>query len=293
MLPDKSSNMFLGMDYSHLETIVPDCVIVPIPYDSTVSFNTGSRHSPKAIIQASIELEDYDWETGVNFADYVIWTTAPIDADMRGPEYMLSKIKTVINDLISQNCLIGLIGGEHSISVGGAQAFSENFDDFSVLYLDAHADLRDEYMGTKWGHASGARRICEFSDLVIAGIRSISLDELEFARMTGIPMLFWDRNVNLENFVAEILGKLNTNVYLSLDLDVLDPSVTGTVGNPEPGGMTWMDIVFILGEISKYRNIVGFDLSELIPDGNNTSGIYAASKLIYKIMGNSIAKKST
>tara|TARA_A100001037_G_scaffold306707_1_gene354346 strand:- start:9788 stop:10687 length:900 start_codon:yes stop_codon:yes gene_type:complete len=267
-----------------------ECLLVPVPYDSTMSFQTGSKDSPAAIMKASYQLEDYDWELEIDLSDYAIATTEALKVETLQPEDMIGGIESAVKHIMNTHDvkLLGLIGGEHSISTAGARALRSRFESLSVLYLDAHADLRDDYQGTRWGHASGARRISEFTNITIAGVRSISYEEVQFAKMHNVPIVFWNGKSAPETFIDQALEHLNTNVYLSLDLDVLEPHVIGNVGNPEPGGMDWITLMDLLKTLTTRHNLVGFDICELVPVPGNELGSYAAAKIIYKLISNNI-----
>ena len=162
-------------------------VLVPIPYDSTTSFRSGARDGPGAIIDASYGIEDYDIELEVDVSQVGIYTSAKLEPHMAGPAAMVERIKQAVEGYVRMGKIVGLLGGEHSVSVGSVQAHLQAYPDLSVLYLDAHADLRDEYMGTPWGHASGARRIHQWCPLVLAGLRSICQEEQVYIRAQGVP----------------------------------------------------------------------------------------------------------
>ena len=170
-------------DQSALET--SRVALVPVPYDSTTSFRSGARDGPRAIIEASQSLEDYDVELGVDVAAIGIHTTPWLEPNVDGPRAMINRVKQAVSFYAAQGKLVGLLGGEHSITVGGVEAFVEGFPGLSVLYLDAHADYRDSYMGTSWGHASTARRASELCPVVHAGVRSMSQEEGAALRSAG------------------------------------------------------------------------------------------------------------
>ncbi len=272
-------------------------VVLPVPYDSTASFKTGAREGPRAIIDASSHLEDYDPELDVDVAEIRIHTAPFIEPNMEGPARMISRVKDAVQPFIDQGKLMAVLGGEHSISVGVVKALLERYADLSVLYLDAHADMRDEYMGTRWGHASVARRIYELCPLVQVGVRSLSIEEKDFISSERIRSLHWpaeqeswSANTNGLAYqggppiVDEIIGGLSENVYVSIDSDVLDPSIMAAVGTPEPGGMDWHQITSLLRAVTSERNIVGFDVTELNPSEGPTACAYTAAKLVYKLI---------
>lgn len=261
-------------------------VLVPVPYDSTTSWKAGARHGPKAIIDASPHLEDYDLELGRDISRVGIHTEPSIEPHFGAPEAMIGRVEEVVAGLASRDRLIGLLGGEHTIAIGAVKAFKKLYSDLSVLYLDAHADLRDEYMGTKWGHASVARRLSSICQLAAIGVRSISETEHAYAKEAKIPIAFWPSpQSDIDDVVALVLKSLSTHVYVSIDLDVFDPSLMPAVGTPEPGGMGWSEVTRIVRKVAEARQVVGFDVSELSPQEGPSACAYTAAKLTYKLIG--------
>ena len=263
--------------------------VIPVPYDSTTSFRGGAREGPDAIIKASRLLEDYDHELGRDVSIVGIHTTPEIAPDVSGPEAMVERIRRAVSSAASHGKLVALLGGEHTIAIGAVQAFKERHDDLSVLYLDAHADLRDEYMGARWGHACVARRICEVAPIVQVGVRSLSEEENDFIQSQGIPVYFWrSGSSGVEDIAQSVRDQLTRHVYISIDMDVFDPAVVSAVGTPEPGGMLWHEVTSLLRTVAESREIVGFDISELSPPEGPTAGAFTAARLAYKLMGYSI-----
>jgi agmatinase len=259
-------------------------VVLPVPYDSTTSFRSGTRNGPKSIIEASYNLEDYDPELQVDVSSVGIHTTQALEPHMGGPALMIERVHQVVRDLTQQGKFVAVLGGEHSISIGSVAAHCSLYPNMSVLFLDAHADLRDQYMDTKWGHASVARRIHEQCPVVLVGTRSMSSEESGFIKTKRIPVNLWPPHNNMNLFSKEVISKLSPHVYISLDLDVLDPSIMAAVGTPEPGGMDWLQITSLLRKVATERTIVGFDITELSPGEGPISCAYTAAKLAYKLI---------
>ena len=170
-------------------------ILIPIPYDSTTSYKGGTRHGPKAIITASKQLEDYDLELDQEISEIGIYTSPEIVPDISGPKAMVNRVKDAVHSISNKHQLVGLLGGEHSITIGAVQALKETYADLTVLYLDAHADLRDQYMGSRWGHASVARRIYELCPILEVGVRSLSVEEKQFTTDTKIDIFFLQKRV--------------------------------------------------------------------------------------------------
>ena len=260
-------------------------VLVPVPYDGTTSYRGGARYGPKAILNASRHLEDYDLELDRDISEVGIYTCPEIAVDA-SPEAMVQRVEGVARSLAAQGRLVGLLGGEHSITSGAVKALKDLHPELSVLYLDAHADLRDEYMGTPWGHASVARRLHEMCRMVQVGVRSLTIDERRFIDQAEVPVVFWPpATADLDQLSSTVVQSLSEQVYVSIDLDVLDPSVMAAVGTPEPGGMTWREVTGLLKRVAASREIVGFDVTELSPNEGPEACALTAAKLTYKLIG--------
>ena len=268
-----------------------DCrvVVLPVPYDSTTSYMGGAREGPHAIIQASRHLEDYDVELRRETYLVGIHTLPELEPYVGGPEGMVDRVQAAVEPFARDGKLVAVLGGEHTVSVGAARAFRAVHPELSVLYLDAHADLRDEYMGSPFSHACAARRIWEECPVVEVGVRSISQEERDFVNREGVRVYFHDEGSSPATWDAEeIASHLSGQVYVSIDLDVLDPSIMAAVGTPEPGGMDWYQITALLKSVVDARQIVGFDLVELSPGEGPTACSYTAAKLAYKMMAYSL-----
>ena len=210
---------FLALPQEHSSKEASQAVLIPVPYDSTTSFRSGSREGPEAMITASYGLEDYDFELELDVSEIGIHTTGAIEPHMAGPGPMTERIRGVLAEYIAEGKIVGLLGGEHSITIGSVQAHKKAHPNLSVLYLDAHADMRDEYMGTQFGHASAARRAYESCPIALAGVRSMCKEEHDFIRENNIPVWYWNPN-SYESSPESIIGSLSDAVYVSVDLDL-------------------------------------------------------------------------
>lgn len=260
-------------------------VVLPVPYDSTTSYKTGSREGPSAIIRASRQLEDYDLELDRDISTVGVHTTPEIEPHVGSPEQMVERVHRAANPWVSEGNLVVTLGGEHTVTLGAVRAFAERYADLSVLYLDAHADMRDEYMGSKFSHACVARRIREICPVVNVGVRSVCEEEIDIIRQQRLPVHFWDGTANIEDIVASVSGELSDHVYVSIDLDVFDPSMMASVGTPEPGGMLWNDVLRVLRAVGESKTVVGFDVVELSPPEGPEACVYTAAKLVHKMIG--------
>ena len=262
--------------------------LIPVPYDSTTSYRGGARDGPSGIIAASAQMEDYDPELDLDVAALGIHTLPALEPHMGGPERMAQRVRDAVASCIAPGRVVGVLGGEHSLTAGSVQAHFDAFPSMTVLYLDAHADLRDEYQGTRWGHASGARRVHDLCPLALAGVRSLSLEERDFIRNNNVPV--WPCPADGGLLPAdEILAALGDDVYVSVDLDVFDPSLMAAVGTPEPGGLTWRQVTSLLRSVAENRRIVGFDVCELSPVEGPTACTYTAARLVAKLAAYAVA----
>lgn len=276
----------LTPEQSALETA--SIALIPVPYDSTTSYRGGARDGPSGIIAASAQMEDYDPELDLDVAALGFHTLPALEPHMSGPERMARRVREAVTSCMAPGRVVGVLGGEHSLAAGSALAHFDAFPSMTVLYLDAHADLRDEYQGTQWGHASGARRVYDRCPLVLAGVRSLSLEERDFIRDNNVPV--WPCPADGGLLPAdEILASLGNDVYVSVDLDVFDPSLMAAVGTPEPGGLSWRQVTSLLRRVAENRRIVGFDVCELAPAEGPTACTYTAARLVAKLAAYSVA----
>jgi len=260
-------------------------IVLPIPYDLTSTYQSGSRRAPNAILEASSQMELYDEELCKETYLAGIYTLPPLESDARGPGEMVHAVRRAVTDILSSNKVPVLLGGEHSISFGAVQAFTEKYPGLSVLQLDAHADLRNYYQCSPYSHASVGRRISEISPLVQAGIRSMSAEEAAFMKEGKIKTFSADFVLEEHNSWEKICEHLSGDVYITIDIDVLDPSIMPSTGTPEPGGIYWKDILHLAREVSKRCRVRGFDVVELLPIPGVVAPDFLTAKLIYRIMG--------
>ena len=270
----------LPTQYSDFET--SKVVVLPVPYDSTTDWRSGSRDGPMAIIDASQYLELYDQELDRESYLVGIHTLPELKPSMKGPEDTVERVYKVAIDLVRKEKFVMMLGGEHSLTLGMVRAFKERFDRLSVLQLDAHADLRDEYEDSRYSHACVMRRVLECCPIVQVGIRSLSLEEHRFLALNQMQP-FLAEGLPLDE--KAIVSALSEEVYVTIDLDVLDPSIMSAVGTPEPGGLSWYEVLRILRHVAQQKHIVGFDLVELCPKEGPSSCAFLAAKLAYKLIG--------
>ena len=254
--------------------------VVPVPYDQTSTWGKGADKGPSAIIEASSNMELYDIETDSEVCKKGIFTDEPV-LEKKSPEKMREAVEKRISEHIKEGKFTVLLGGEHSVSIGAIKAHADNYEDLTVLQLDAHSDLREEYHGSKNNHACVMARAKELCPVVQVGIRS--MDSSEINSMDKKRVFFAEKIHDNKEWIEKAVSLISKNVYITIDLDVFDSSIMPSTGTPEPGGMFWYDVVEFLKKVSEQRNIVGFDVVELCP-GENKAPDFLAAKLIYKLL---------
>ena len=280
---------FCGVQYDLKES---NTAIIPVPYESTTSYIPGTRFGPQAIIDASRELTLFDESTGTNpIIDIRPHTFDEVEPNVDSPFKMIERLERLISELLEADKFPVVLGGEHSISLAPILALNKSGRKFSVLHLDAHADLLNEYQGSHFSHACTARRIVEELDptsLVLVGIRNISEEEYEFALNSGlIDNIFFAkdiRNKSPEQLYYEILPKLPDDIYITIDVDFFDPSVIPSVGTPEPGGFSIDFALSLLSRLVENKNIIGLDVVELAPRSFYDPSPFIIAKFTYQLL---------
>ncbi len=260
-------------------------VILPVPYDSTTDWKSGSRDGPKAIIDSSQYIELYDCELDREPYKVGIFTAPEVQPVMSAPENMVQSVYEITRDLLGRGKLVAMLGGEHLLSLGCFRAYHEAFPDLSILQLDAHADLRGEYLSAGVTHASVMRAAMELCPIVQVGIRSFSADESRFIKAQGLEIFYAQRTVLDTPTIKKIVGRLKGKVYITIDADAFDLGLVNAVGTPEPGGLGWNETVSLLEVVAGDREVVGFDVVELCPREGTSSSAFVLAKLVYKLIG--------
>jgi agmatinase len=267
-------------EFAQLETA--KVVLIPVPYDGTSTWGKGADKGPAAFLEASENMELYDIETGTEVYKQGIYLAGAI-TESNSPEAMVQAVHKTTKEYIKRNKFVTLFGGEHSISIGTIRAFNECFDNLSVLHIDAHADLRQSYQGTKYNHACAVHEASQTTNLVQVGIRS--MDAIEKTFMDEEKVFYAHDMVNDEYWADKVIEALTDNVFITLDLDALDPSILPATGTPEPGGLFWYETLDFLKQVFEEKNVVGFDIVELCPNAVDKSSDFLAAKLYYKMLG--------
>ncbi len=256
-------------------------LVWPIPYEGTVSYGRGTAEGPRAIISASRHMELYDEEISGSVYRLGIHTLPELNP-LNEPSAMMEEIERRAEKLLDTGKFLVTLGGEHSISAPIVRALVRRTENLSVLQLDAHTDLRETYDGTPHSHAAVMARVIEVCPAVQVGIRSISEAEAKRLPETSTT-IFWAKDiVGRTDWYQKAVSHLTDNVYLTIDIDGLDPSLVPSTGAPEPGGLGWYDVLGIVHATASARNIIGMDLTELAPVACNSAPDFLAAKLVYK-----------
>lgn len=291
-----TDNNFLAVDEEYSNYDNSQIVIVQAPLEATVSYGGGTGKGPAAILEASHYVEFYDEETDRQLIfEKGICSLESMRFDGMKLDDSINSIYSEVKKHISNGKFVITLGGEHSLSSAPFKAHFENYDNLSILQIDAHSDLRDEYEGSKLSHASVMARVAELTkNIVQVGIRAQCKEESDFIKENKINT-FYARDIKRgkfgDRFYEEVEKKLTDNVYITFDVDGLDPSVIPGTGTPEPGGLLWDETLDMLRYIGERKNIVGFDVVELAPTGENTISEFNTAKLVYKLLNYAFIKK--
>ncbi|MFP3866583.1 MAG: agmatinase [Desulfobacteraceae bacterium] len=266
-----------------------EAIVLPASYEATTTYGTGTRFGPEAILAASRQVELWDEELDWDPSQAIRLATArEISPEAAGPAAMVEKIKRVIHPLVAQDKLLITIGGEHTITLALVQTYLTRYPDLTVIALDAHADFRDKYQNSPFSHACVLRRVWELGrPLVLIGVRSYSAEEYELIKVA--PRLTLLKAAHLHdpeywNLALENLGRIKGPVYLSIDLDVLDPAVLPATGTPEPGGLSYYQVLKLMKAITARGPVIGLDLVELAPIPGHRVSEFTVARLLYKFL---------
>ena len=256
-------------------------VILPVPFDGTSTWKKGADKGPAAIIDASANVELYDIETDSEAYLQGIFTDEPVEETV-SVDRMVAEVQQRTAAHLRDEKFVVTIGGEHSVSIGAVRAHARHIGGMSVLQLDAHSDLRAEYEGSENNHACVMARIKEMCPIVQVGIRSMDVSEKE--AMDPSRVFFAQDLHSRADWFDEVVELLSEKVYVTIDLDVFDPSIMPATGTPEPGGLLWYDVLTLLEAVCRQKTLVGFDVVELCPVKNHWAADFLAAKLIYKLL---------
>jgi agmatinase len=259
-------------------------VILPVPVDRTTSYVPGTRNGPREILQASSHMELWDEEMGLDVHGVGMFTLPEMELPFGELEPLMAEIRRVASEILTRDKFLVTLGGEHSITPPLVAAAAERFAGLHVLQIDAHADLRDSYMGTPHNHACAMRRVLEHARITQVGIRSMSPEEAEAVPRLG-TRIFYDHSMRRSpRWIDEVVDSLGDPVYITIDVDGLDPAIMPATGTPEPGGLTWYEALALLRATAERRRVVGFDVVELSPLPGLMAPNFLCAKLVYKIL---------
>ena len=259
-------------------------VILPVPLDRTTSYVAGTRNGPHDILVASSHMELWDEETQTDVHSIGVFTLPEMEFPFATMGEVIEEIRRVATEIVSRDKFPVVLGGEHSITAPVVAAVAAKHPGLSVLQIDAHADLRESFMGTPHNHACAMRRVLEHARATQVGIRSLSSEEAA-AAPTLATRIFYDYNMRQDaDWIERVVDSLGETVYITIDCDGLDPAIMPAVGTPEPGGLTWYETLALLRRVIESRRVVGCDIVELCPLPGIVAPNFLCAKLIYKIL---------
>jgi agmatinase len=283
---------FMGLDPDLSDPETAGVIVVPAPFEATSSYGTGSSRGPAAIIEASHQVEFYDCALGFEPVQACggIATVDPVPVEAQSGAQFADRLESAVGCWLDRGKFVVTLGGEHSSVVGAVRAHAKRFQDLTVLQLDAHSDLRDQYLDNPWSHASALRRILDSHDHAVqVGIRSEETKERQTAHDLGVTTFYAHAIARQaeahDDWIAAIVAAARRRVYVTFDADAFDPSLVPATGTPEPGGLTWYQVDRLLQRLCAEREVVGFDVSELAPIEGTTVSEFTLAKIIYRFIG--------
>jgi agmatinase len=271
-------------------------VLVPVPYERTTTYRRGTAGGPAALLAAGSQVELFDEETAVSPLDAGVALLPPVSCSGM-PDALADALLAVVRPHLAAGRVVGCIGGEHSISLGPIRAAARRRKGLGILHIDAHPDLRDEYEGTRFGHGCVMRRVLEEKNvarLVQVGLRAVSADDAAAIRGDARIRPFHAHDIQRREpaeWIRAVVAELPPRIYVSFDVDGLDPSVVPGTGTPEPGGLSWWGALALLRAALAERELVAFDIVELLPQPHSHVSDFAAAKLLFKMLAYAVAKK--
>ena len=255
-------------------------ILVPVPYDAMASYGAGARFGPEAILRASQQIETYDEELERDLENLPVFTHEPLTPDKSSQEAMVNAVERAVAKVVAGGKMPVVLGGDHSLSIAPTRYFAKKYKGVGILHLDAHSDLRREWEGSAFSHACSMRHAYDLGAMLVqVGIRSIPKEVHDECREHR--KVFLAPNVP----VQEIVTALPEKVYVSIDLDVFDPSIMPATGTPEPGGISWYDCLALLRHVARERKVLGFDVMELAPIPGIVYPEFTAARLVTKFLG--------
>ncbi len=277
---------FLGIGPPECDLGPARAVLLPVPYDRTASYGKGTADGPAALIAASCSLELYDEELGIDTYTRGIHTAEAVSSNQDPPEKMVELVRSAVTRYLDMGKVVVTVGGEHSITAGAVAAYHRRHPRLTVVQLDAHGDMRDEYEGSRNNHACVMRRVRDMGIPTVGiGIRSLCREEADYLGKNPALLISGRRVCRDRSWFEEALQAAQGEVYVTVDVDFFDPSMVPGTGTPEPGGGDWYTALAFLRELSRRSRIVGFDLMELAPIAGQPASDFLAAKLLYRMLG--------
>jgi agmatinase len=282
---DHGSPLTFGGAMPHMRTFDQSkAVVLPVPVERTTSYGGGTRHGPHEILQASSHMELWDEEIGVDAHGAGIFTLPEMELPFGELTPLMNEIRRVASEILARDKFLVTLGGEHSITPPLVAAAAAQHPGLSVLQIDAHADLRDSYMGTRHNHACAMRRVLEHARTTQVGIRSMSTEEAEAAPSLNTT-IFYDCAMRQDpQWVDRVVETLSGPVYITIDVDGMDPAIMPATGTPEPGGLSWYELLDLLRATFEKRRVVACDVVELSPIPGMHAPNFLCAKLVYKMI---------
>jgi len=283
---------FLGLDETDRDPRTAAAAIIPVPYDETSTWKKGADRGPRALLEASTQVELYDIETRSEPWRRGIATLPPVEYT-GSPEGLAEEVARRVGAVLDDGALPVVLGGEHSVSIGAIFAAADRFENLSVLQIDAHGDTRDSYDGSKFNHACVIARARERCGIVQVGIRAIDVSEAQTMDRERVLFAHEIAASPDHGWMDRVVGLLTDEVYLTIDLDAFDPSIIPATGTPEPGGLGWYEVNELIRRVIAARTLVGFDVVELLPMPGHHASDFAAAKLVHRILAMAFAKNGS
>lgn len=274
---------FGGSDVAPADPAAADIAVIPVPYDLTSSWKKGADRGPAALLDASAHMELYDIQTASEVFQRGIVTLDPIICQ-DPPDRLADLVDSATDAVFERGQLPVVIGGEHSVSIGAIRAAARRFDNLTVLQIDAHGDTRESYDGSAFNHACVMARARQWCPITQVGIRAIDAEEVPGLDLDRVFFAHSIVGQSSRDWVDRVIETLSDNVYVTIDLDAFDPSIMPATGTPEPGGLSWYDVDALLGWLCRQRNVVGFDVVELLPTAGQWASEFLAAKLVYRFL---------
>ncbi len=259
-------------------------VMLPVPYDRTASYQKGTARGPEAIIRASGSMELYDDEIDAEPYTIGIHTAAPVSGNDDPPEVMVKKVEAATAGYLDRGKMVVVLGGEHSVAVGAMFAYRRKYPKLSIIQLDAHGDLRASYEGSEYNHACAMYPFAGTVPTLQIGIRSMSREEGILIRDKGLAVISGRDFIMRPQAALDALDRLTDDIYLTIDVDYFDPAIMPATGTPEPGGPGWYETLAFIREVCRRKRLVGFDVNELRPLGDDAAPDFLTAKLVYKVL---------